>query len=109
VTEHDVATLPDGRRKYSNYTTYTPIPTDKRKYGVNKPDVPGAVRWGEFWLLPLVLLPEESRVMPQTRPDTDAYEHAKVTLMCRCEVCVRPGASEWRRKWRAQAKRLRSA
>ena len=34
-------------------------------------------------------LPEDQRIMPETRPDAEAAEHR---LMCMCRVCKRPAA-----------------
>jgi hypothetical protein len=71
MTHHPIKVLPDGTRVYANYHRYTPVPEDERKYGVNKPDDPRAVRFHGVWLLPLELLPEDERVLPATRPYRD--------------------------------------
>lgn len=89
-------------RTYKNGITYTPVPLDERKIGVNKPDHPGAVRFYGRWFLPLDLLPQEDRVLPATRPDSDAYDHMSKPYGCSCEVCRRPAAERWKRKWRRE-------
>lgn len=75
MTHHEIRTLEDGTRVYSNYHRYRPLAPEERKYGVNKPDDPRAVRWHGVWLLPLDVLPDQERVMPATRPYRDARRH----------------------------------
>lgn len=100
-----VRVLEDGTRVYASYHRYKPVPPEKRKYGVNKPDDPRAVRFHGKWFLPLPLLVGSDRVMPETRPDTDAYDHMATNILCRCVPCMRPQAKRWRQKWlRDQAK-----
>lgn len=90
----------DGTRVYRNGVRYKPVAPEDRKYGVNKPDDPRAVRFHGQWFLPIEVLPDEARApVPETRSDEDAYEHAKRTINCRCLVCLRPEAERWRRKW----------
>jgi len=97
--------LEDGTRVYKNYVRYKPLPKEQRKYGVRKPDRPGAVLFQGGWYFPLVLAPEEGRELPLTRPDTDAYDHMFKPRPCRCDVCKRPEAQRWKdaaykpRKW----------
>lgn len=91
---------PDGTRVYASYHRYKPIPLEERKYGINKPDDPRAVRFHGQWFLPLDVLDDAERDMPETRPDSDAYDHMTTNLLCNCRVCVRPAAEQWRRKWR---------
>lgn len=91
---------PDGTRVYAKGLRYKPKPPEERTYAVRKPDDPRAVRWGGQWLLPLPLLEEADRVMPATRPDSDAYDHMSRNANCRCQVCVRPAAERWRNRWR---------
>jgi hypothetical protein len=86
-------------RRYASGKTYTPLAPHERKIGVNRPDDPRAVRFHTRWFLPLELLPDRRRYMPETRPDSDAYEHMERTALCMCEVCRRPAAERWRRKW----------
>ena len=100
MSHHPVQELDDGTRVYSNYTRYRPVPQEQRKYSVRKPDQPGAVRWNGEWLLPLPLLPDDGRCWPETRPDTDAYDHMTKPRKCRCYVCARPEAEPWKEKWR---------
>jgi hypothetical protein len=64
-----VKVLEDGTRVYSNRTTYTPIPPEQRKKISRKPDAPGAFRFNADWFMPLPLIPEEQRSLPETRPD----------------------------------------
>jgi len=94
--------LEDGTRIYSNYARYTPMPDDQRTNQIRKPDVPGAVRFHALWFLPLDLLPDELRLMPDTRPDTDAYDHMGKPRKCRCVPCQRPEALFWQNKWRRE-------
>jgi hypothetical protein len=103
-----VKVLEDGTRVYSNRTTYTPIPPEQRKKISRKPDTPGAFRFRGDWLMPLPLIPEEQRSLPETLPDTVAYDHAW-KRECRCVVCRRPQAKAWRLKWRRQMRRESSA
>jgi hypothetical protein len=71
VSHHPVRELEDGTRVYSNFTTYTPVPDEQRKYKRRRPDDPRAVRWGGEWLLPLDVLPDGDRTMPATKPFKD--------------------------------------
>lgn len=101
MTQHEIKTLPDGTRVYSNGTRYKPKPLSERKYAVRKPADPRAVMYNKQWFLPLAVLPLRARKnFPQTRPDDIAYDH--MPMPCKCEVCRRPGdiAEFWRRKWR---------
>jgi hypothetical protein len=101
VTHHEIKTLEDGTRVYSNGTRYKPLPLDQRKKGVNKPDDPRAVRFHGEWFLPLPVLPLDARKnFPQTRPDSQAYDH--MPRPCKCIVCRRPASviGRWQRKWR---------
>lgn len=92
-------TRPDGTRVYTGGRTYRPVPEEQRKYARRKPADPRAVPYGGKWFLPLELIDDAARVMPATRPDTDAYDHAHLRPRCRCEVCKRPEALRWRQKW----------
>lgn len=102
MTHREIKTLDDGTRLYEDYHRYTPVADEDRKNGVNKPDDPRAVRFHTKWFLPLELLDDGARVMPETRPDTDAYDHADRKPRCRCMVCRRPEALRWRRKRHAE-------
>ena len=42
------------------------------------------------------MIPEDQRVMPATRPDEEGLSHKS---LCTCEVCVRPGMAEEKRRW----------
>lgn len=100
MTQHVIKTLPDGTRVYSNYTRYKPKTKAERVNGDRRPADPRAVRFHTQWFVPLDLAPDEQRVLPETRPDEEAYDHMTSNLLCRCDVCVRPQAERWRRKWR---------
>lgn len=102
MTHRPIRTEPDGTRVYADYHRYKPMAPEERRNRVRKPDDPRAVRWYGQWLLPLETLPDAARGMPETRPDTDAYEHMDTDLLCGCEVCRRPEAERWRRKWRRE-------
>lgn len=97
---HPIRTLPDGTRVYSQGQKYKPKPQAERKYKVRKPDDPRAVRWCGTWLLPIDVLNDEQRSMPETREDRETYEHMSRSVLCDCDVCRRPTADRWRRKWR---------
>jgi hypothetical protein len=92
--------LEDGTRVYPNGQRYTPKPRSERLIGVNRPDDPRAVRFHTRWFLPLELLPDEERVMPETVPDEVAYEHMSTNIFCMCPACRRPEAERYRRRWR---------
>lgn len=102
-----VAVLEDGTRVYAGGARYRPKPAAERKIGVNRPADPAAKRFHGRWFLPLPLIEESLREWPETRPDSDALEHMSIRLTCNCEVCQRPEAERWRRKWR-RAHGLRS-
>lgn len=99
MTHHPIRTRPDGTRVYSNFSTYKPLTPEQRKYKVRKPDDPRAVRWKGDWFLPLEFLADARRVLPETRPDTEAYDHMKKPRKCRCYVCLRPESEVWKKKW----------
>ena len=104
MSQHPIKVLEDGTRVYSNGTKYRPKAPEDRVYEVRKPPVTGAVLWAGVWHLPLDLLPLEARSWPETRPDTDAYDHA--SHPCRCHVCLRPAARKWRSRWRRDQRTL---
>ncbi len=106
MTHHPIKTLPDGTRVYSNGTRYKPKAPEERVRRVRKPAVEGAVLWQGTWLLPLDLLPLEARQWPETRPDTDAYEHASKPRRCKCDVCKRPSAKRWKLQWKREQRAL---
>lgn len=91
----------DGTRVYYSYHRYTPLRPEERKYGINKPEDPRAVRFHGKWFVPLEMLPDDERgPVPATRPDSDAYDHMNRTALCNCDVCRRPAAEKERRRWR---------
>lgn len=98
MTHHVIRVEADGTRVYSNYTRYKPMADEDRVRTPRKPAQEGAVLWGGAWLLPLTFQPAEDRLWPETRPDTDAYDHASKPRKCRCRVCQRPEAARWRQK-----------
>lgn len=100
MTRHPIRELPDGTRLYYNGSKYKPKAPEERKTRRLKPDDPRAVRFGGKWFLPLQLQPDDRRYMPLTRDDREAYDHMSTNLLCRCDVCRRPTAERWRRKWR---------
>lgn len=108
MTHHPIKTLPDGTRVYSNGTRYKPKAPEERVYQVRKPTVQGAILWQGDWLLPLDLLPLGGRLWPETRPDTEAYDHASKPRKCKCDVCKRPEARKWRNQWRREQRKLTS-
>lgn len=109
MTHHPIRVLEDGTRVYSNGTRYKPKAPEERKYAVRKPPVEGAVRLGDVWYEPLALLPGDQRLWPETRPDTDAYDHASKPRKCKCLVCRRPEARRWRNQWRREQRQMRTA
>lgn len=82
------------------HKAYTPVPLEDRKIGVNRPDDPRAVRFHTRWFLPLDVLPDEERALPETRPDELAYDHMAKLTGCRCDVCSRPAARTHQARWR---------
>ncbi len=96
MTHRPIRVMEDGSRVYADYHRYVPVPEAERKYRRLKPDNPEAVYFAKRWWLPLEVVPDEERVMPETRPDSLTLEHR---ARCTCEVCQRPGAAElWRRR-----------
>jgi hypothetical protein len=96
VTHRPIREEADSTRVYADYHRYTPVPPEKRKYAVRKPDDPRAVRYNADWFLPLEVLPDQARSLPETRPDDACLEHP---ASCRCDVCRRPQATIlWRRR-----------
>ena len=99
MTQHKIKVLSDGTRVYSNGTRYKPVAPEERKYAIRRPDDSGAVLYQGSWYSPLASLDDEARIMPETRPDTDAYEHMGKPRKCMCYVCRRPEAKRWKREW----------
>lgn len=96
MTHREIKVLPDGTHWYKDGHGYKPKPEAERKYAKRKPDDPRAVRYRSDWYLPLDVLPDEARVMPETRPDEETLEHR---AWCRCTVCSRPQAQVlWARR-----------
>lgn len=99
----------DGTRVYAKGHRYKPMADADRTNKVRKPADPGAVRHYGNWYLPLPLLPDDARILPETVPDEETLSHRAA---CRCHVCRRPAAKElwssrWRRKNRLQPVRSR--
>ena len=94
--------LADGTRVYDGGARYRPVDPSARKIGVNRPANPLAQRFHGRWFEPLELVDDELREWPETRPDTDAFEHMSISLTCNCQVCQRPEAERWRRRWRRE-------
>ena len=93
-----VRVLEDGTRVYAGGMKYRPVPAEERRNGVRRPEDPRAVRWYSEWLILPELVDEVARSMPETVPDSEAYEHWLVRRGCRCEVCARPEAMRWKEK-----------
>lgn len=98
--------LPDGSVEYyypgNGRKRYTPVPLEERKYRKLKPDDPRAVYYNGVWFLPLELLADGVRSMPETRPDEDCVWHA---LLCECHACHRPTALWWKQMAREMVPR----
>jgi hypothetical protein len=76
---------PDGTRVYSNYYRYKPKAPDEWKRGApRKPDDPDAFRIRGDWFLPLDLLPDEDRKMP------DPLRHMQRVCVVRPGLCGCP-------------------
>lgn len=87
---------PDGTRHYKGTgTTYKPVPDEERKYKRHKPDHPLAVRFNGDWLLPLPLVIDSLRTMPDTRPDVLFITHR---FLCQCRRCQVPGILRAKRR-----------
>jgi hypothetical protein len=98
VTSRPIKTLPDGTRWYKCGHGYLPLSADERTNGVRKPGDPRAVRFHGQWFLPLELVEEQAREMPETIPDAETLLH---WAGCMCRVCRRPQATVlWRRRAR---------
>jgi hypothetical protein len=96
MTHRPIRTEADGTRVYADYHRYRPKKLSERAYGINKPDDPAAVRFYGRWFLPLPVLPDEQRVLPETIPDNETLLHK---ARCLCRVCRRPQSAElWRRR-----------
>lgn len=88
-------TLSDGSHWYACGHGYTPVAPSERRYDSHRPDDPRAVRYGNNWFLPLEVLEDSRRSMPETVPDAETLSHP---ASCRCDVCRRPQATAlWRR------------
>lgn len=84
--------------KYKPKTTRGPY----KEYEKKKPADPDAVYLNGVWYLPLKVQPDEARVMPETRPDSQGKGHA---LKCRCHVCRRPGGRAYKHQKKIQNNR----
>lgn len=104
MTHRKIRTLEDGTRVYADYHRYKPMRDEDRTYQVRKPDDPRAVRFGSTWYLPLELLADEQRTMPETIPDAETLAHP---AWCMCHVCRRPQATEVWRRWIKKGKQPR--
>lgn len=98
MTHHEIKTLPDGTRVYSNGTKYKPKSDAERTYARRKLEDPRAYFWHGEWYLLQEMVSDDERAMPETRPDIDAYDHAEKKPRCKCVVCKRPEALRWRQK-----------
>lgn len=108
MTQHPIRELPDGTRVYSNYSRYKPKSPDKRRYKRRKPNDPRAFFWHGYWYLPRSFLNDDVRVMPDTRPDDEAYGHMAKPKPCKCDVCKRPESQRWKDKWTRDQMRMPS-
>ena len=99
MTHHPVKVLPDGTHVYADRHRYKPMADEDRVNKVRKPADPRALLFAGDWYLPLELVDEADRVMPDTRPDDQTLLHR---ADCKCDVCRRPGAT---RQWRLRARR----
>jgi hypothetical protein len=98
-----VRVLEDGTRVYANGVRYRPVADDKRRNRRRRPDDPQAVRWYSEWIVLPELVADDDRSMPETVPDSEAYDHWLEKRGCRCSICTRPEARRW--KERAEAAR----
>ncbi len=95
MTHREVRQDADGSRVYADGHRYQPVPPEERVNAIRRPDDPRAVRFHGRWFLPLDVLPEAARSLPETRPDEETLEHRAA---CTCPVCARPAARIlWRR------------
>ena len=105
MTHRRIRVTEDGTHIYANYNRYKPLSESERKNRVRRPDHPEAVRFHTQWFLPLELAPEDARVMPETRPDSDTLDHRAT---CTCAVCKRPEAAIlWARRARRGGRPLK--
>lgn len=84
--------------RVSGGRNYVRLPVEERVYAIRKPDHPEAKRFGSTWYLPLEVLADDAREMPETVPDDETLEHR---ARCHCHVCARPQATIlWRQRHR---------
>jgi hypothetical protein len=98
-----VRVLEDGTRVYANGVRYRPVSDDKRRNKKRRPEDPRAVRWYNQWVILPELVADDDRSMPETVPDSEAYNHWLEKRGCRCFICKRPESRRW--KERAEAAR----
>jgi hypothetical protein len=98
-----VRVLEDGTRVYANGVRYRPVADDERRNRKRKPEDPRAVRWYSEWIVLPELVADDDRSMPETVPDSEAYDHWLEKRGCRCFICKRPESRRW--KERAEAAR----
>ena len=93
-----VRVLEDGTRVYANGVRYRPVAPEERRNKVRRPDDPRAVRWYSEWIVLPELVADDDRTMPETVPDTEAYDHWLMKRGCRCFICMRPESKRWKEK-----------
>ncbi len=51
------------------------------------------------------MIPDDERIMPETRPDSEAAAHR---ALCQCDVCRRPGSMTLKKRFMRHQIRMRS-
>lgn len=94
----DVTTSPTGIRTYTyssgDVSRYMLVAPQDRTYSGPRYRGEAGAYVGSRWYPAIAVLDDADRVLPETRPDEEAFDHP---YGCRCQVCRRPDALYWKR------------